>query len=95
MQIKIIPSEDLIDLEKKVNEFLKSINDEDPKIEIDFTHISALVRYHERDAKRLCCDCIHFDGDSDTSSPMGLCQICGKRVRFNTKSCKDFNDIRG
>ena len=95
MQIRILLGTDLIDLQNAVNDFLKSINDEDPNIEIDFANISAVVRYHERDAKRLCCDCIHFDGDSDTSSPMGLCQICGKRVRFNTKSCKDFNDIRG
>lgn len=100
VQIKFIEGDTLTSLERSINSFLAGITAEDLRdisynLEVDTK--TAIIEYVAQEAwkKCLCCDCQHWDGGDDTSSVIGLCQMCGKRKRFNNRACDCFKDVRG
>ena len=96
MQIEIIVGTDYRDLTNQVNAYLEKIKSkEDPKVDIDFKNVAAVVSYTESVGNNLCCECRYFDDGDSPDSLIGLCQEHGGRKRFNCKSCKEFKDIRG
>lgn len=95
MQIKLLVGTDYRDLENQINTFLESISADDAKVDMDFANIAAVVTYGTKPVKAICVECKFYDEDDSSDGLYGLCQRCGKRVRFNSKPCKHFLDVRG
>lgn len=97
VQIKFVEGDTLTSLERSINSFLAGITAEDLRdISYNLENKTAIIEYVAQEAwkKCLCCDCQHWDGGDDTTSVMGLCQMRGKRKRFNCRACEDFKDVR-
>ena len=93
LQIKTIMSS-LSDMDAKVNEFLKTIPEDNVR-SIEVNDGFVLIQYivEETWQKNLCCDCQLWD-DTEGST-VAFCQAKGIRKRFNCKACNQFKDIRG
>ena len=98
LQVKVISTVQVKDLESSINEFLTTVDAETVKdINIDVLDGTAVIQYEivEEWKKALCCDCQHWDDGGSTSNVSGLCHECGQRRRFNCRACKQFKDVRG
>lgn len=97
IQIKIINSENLEKLNDSINSFLAGIsNDSVRDISVDLNSLIGIIQYDIKEEwlSQMCCDCQHWDDSGQSSSVVGLCQICGGRKRFNSKACSEFVDVR-
>ena len=97
LQVKFIYGTDLADLNESLNKALSTTESETkPDIKYDFNKIIAVIEYetHEAYKDRLCCDCTFWDDSVGNSDLIGMCQMCGKRKRFNDKACPRYEDIR-
>lgn len=98
LQVKVISTVQVTDLESSINEFLTTVDTESVKdISVDVMDSTAVIQYEivEEWKNALCCDCQHWDDGGSTSNVSGLCHECGQRRRFNCKACKKFKDVRG
>ena len=98
LQVKVISTVQVTDLESSINEFLTTVDTESVKdISVDVLDSTAVIQYEivEEWKNALCCDCQHWDDGGSTSNVSGLCHECGQRRRFNCKACKQFKDVRG
>ena len=98
LQVKVISTVQVTDLESSINEFLTTVDAEAVKnIDVDVLDATAVIQYEiiEEWTKALCCDCQHWDDGGSTSNVSGLCHECGQRRRFNCRACKQFKDVRG
>ena len=95
LQIKTIYDTGLAELDKKVNEFLKDIPEDNVR-SIELHDNCMLIQYviEEEWEKSLCCDCQFWDDSGDSGSPVAFCQIRGQRRRFNCRACENYKDIR-
>ena len=95
LQIKFVQGKDLLTLETSVNVFLASLSSDEIK-DIKREEWLVTILYERKDAwvGKLCCDCKYWDDGGETT-PMGLCQECGKHRRFDCKACDRYKDIRG
>lgn len=93
MQVKLITGNDLANLESNLNSFLATLSS-DPTIKYELADLMAIVEFSEVLKKALCCDCKHWDCGGSSDSVIGLCQMCGLRKRFNSKSCSKYADVR-
>jgi len=94
IQIKFVQGKDLVTLEKGVNEFLASLSSEEVK-DIKREECLVTILYDKKDAwvGMMCCDCKYWD-DGGEPVPIGLCQECGQRRRFDAKACDRYKDVR-
>ena len=98
LQVKVISTVQVTDLESSINEFLTTVDTESVKdISVDVMDSTAVIQYEivEEWKNALCCDCQHWDDGGSTSNVSGLCHECGQRRRFNCRACKQFKDVRG
>lgn len=95
LQIKSISISSISDMDEKVNEFLKTIPEDNVR-GITISENYVLIQYivEETWQKNLCCDCQYWDDSEGSGSVVGFCQIKGLRKRFNCKACEHYKDIR-
>lgn len=95
LQTRICEGLDFKDLQRSVNEALSEINSDDPKIIWETSNLLAIIEYvvNESYKKSLCCECQYWK-ENETSSLMGICQLAGKRKRYDCKPCASYKDIR-
>ena len=94
-QIRIIQNPVCSNLERGVNEALKSIDDDHPEIKYMLEEDTIVIEYEEKITQLMCVDCQHFDHTVGVAKAFGLCQCRGERVRFTCHACEEFKDIRG
>lgn len=86
---------DLDDLNRRLNKALSEIEGES-SISYHFDNMLAVIEYDTSAAyaSNICCECQYWDSSNSESDVSGICQLKGKRCRFNCKACKDYKDIR-
>lgn len=97
LQVKFIYGTDLPDLNEALNKALSDIDSESkPNIKYELNNLMALIEYelHEEYKERLCCECALWDDQGKNDSLNGFCTLTGKRVRFNCRACKRYQDVR-
>ena len=94
-QIKIIKSTSPAELEKGVNEALKSIDQNETEIKYMLENDTIIIEYVVKITELMCVDCQYYDHTVGVARAFGLCQCHGQRVRFTEKVCDDFKDLRG
>lgn len=97
LQVLYVCGIDMPDLIESLNKTLSGLNSkEKPNIIYNRDKVEAIVEYEPVEVyeNSLCCECQYFDTSGSASDVSGLCQLKGKRCRFNCRACKDYKDIR-
>ena len=96
MRVKfIIPKiKELEELEKDVNSFLDSLDDDPKRVVYDMEKCYAVIEYDNVRNGALCCECKFWDTGQSSDGVIGLCQRCGGGKRFSDKACAKYEDVR-
>lgn len=98
LQVEIVTDVTAEGLRDAINVFLKTLPDDVVKdINVEASEGIATILYVVKESWKghMCCDCRFWDDSNDCEAVIGLCQVCGGRRRFSSKSCDKFQDIRG
>lgn len=95
LQTIFVTGLDLPDLNRCLNKALSEIDGE-PSIQYHFDRMLAVIEYNTTASydNKICCECQHWDSSNSTSDVNGICQLKGRRCRFNCKACESYKDIR-
>ena len=93
-KIRLVEGDSIADLESKTNKVLEEI-ETDVEVRYMLPELIIALEYEVKKVKLMCADCQSYDNTQSVHKAWGVCQVCGKRIRFNEEPCDRFVDLRG